>query len=152
MDGYNNQRNVFCSRPQMPQPPCMNTNCRFSYNTLSPADPVSGHQMVPEQMKDDRVFMSCCGRSEAAGRNEMCMREPRREISEEVNSRVEIEPAGEIRGEEQVKTMPGCDDMPIGMAYVPWQRWGTTYPVDQGLKRGTIFPDLDLPFVMGRCR
>lgn len=42
--------------------------------------------------------------------------------------------------------------MPIGMGYVPWQRWGQTYPLSQGFQRGTIFPELDLPFVMGRCR
>lgn len=41
---------------------------------------------------------------------------------------------------------------PVGMGYVPWQRWSETYPLDQGFMRGTIFPELDLPFVMGRCR
>lgn len=51
---------------------------------------------------------------------------------------------------------PAKDDrlagMPIAMAYVPWQRWKQTYSLEQGLNRGTIFPELDLPFVMGRCR
>lgn len=42
--------------------------------------------------------------------------------------------------------------MPVGMGYVPWQFWGQTYPVEQALMRGTIFPVLDYPFVMGRCR
>ncbi len=42
--------------------------------------------------------------------------------------------------------------MPIGMGYVPWQTWGQTYPMEQGFVRGTLFPDLDLPFLMGRCR
>lgn len=42
--------------------------------------------------------------------------------------------------------------MPTAMGYVPWQQWGQTYPLEQGLNRGTIFPELDLPFVMGRCR
>lgn len=43
------------------------------------------------------------------------------------------------------------DSFPIAMAYVPWQTWKQPYSLDQGLKRGTIFPELDLPFVMGRC-
>ena len=29
---------------------------------------------------------------------------------------------------------------------------GETYPVDKAINRGTIFPDLDKPFSMGRCR
>lgn len=44
------------------------------------------------------------------------------------------------------------DQYPVAMAYVPWQRWQQVYPVEQAFCRGTIFPDLDKPFVMGRCR
>ena len=44
-----------------------------------------------------------------------------------------------------------CGIMP-GMTYVPWQEWGRIYPLSQALTRGTIFPDLDYPFEMGRCR
>lgn len=36
--------------------------------------------------------------------------------------------------------------MALAMAYVPWQRWQETYPLEEGLHRGTIFPELDLPF------
>lgn len=41
---------------------------------------------------------------------------------------------------------------PIGMGYVPWQTWQQPYSLEQGFRRGTIFPELDLPFMMGRCR
>ena len=41
---------------------------------------------------------------------------------------------------------------PIGMGYVPMQMWGTIYPLARGFVRGTIFPSLDLPFAMRRCR
>ncbi|MDD6073407.1 MAG: spore coat associated protein CotJA [Otoolea sp.] len=41
---------------------------------------------------------------------------------------------------------------PIGMGYVPMQRWRQPYSLEQGFRRGTIFPELDLPFMMGRCR
>ena len=44
------------------------------------------------------------------------------------------------------------EQYPVGMGYVPWQQWQQTYPLDKGLQRGTIFPDLDLTFHMGRCR
>lgn len=39
----------------------------------------------------------------------------------------------------------GLDQLPIAMAYVPWQQWKHTYEVDIALCRGTIFPELDLP-------
>ena len=46
----------------------------------------------------------------------------------------------------------GMEMYPIAMGYIPWQQWQLTYALDRGLVRGTIFPELDLPFVMGRCR
>ena len=51
---------------------------------------------------------------------------------------------------------PSCDTvcspvetrqpMSLAMAYVPWQRWQETYPLEEGFHHGTIFPDLNLPF------
>ena len=49
-------------------------------------------------------------------------------------------------------TPGGMESYPLAMAYVPWQQWKQTYTLDQALQRGTIFPELDLPFEMGRCR
>lgn len=46
----------------------------------------------------------------------------------------------------------GMEMYPIAMGHIPWQQWQQTYALDRGLVRGTIFPELDLPFVMGRCR
>lgn len=40
-------------------------------------------------------------------------------------------------------------DTPLAMAYVPFQQWGDTYGDDKALGRGTLFPDLDLPFMKG---
>lgn len=42
------------------------------------------------------------------------------------------------------------EDMPIAMAYVPWQQWKELYDPKDGFKRGTIFRELDLPFYGGR--
>lgn len=41
------------------------------------------------------------------------------------------------------------EGMPLAMAYVPWQRFCETYAPAEALKRGTIFPELDLPFLGG---
>ena len=38
-------------------------------------------------------------------------------------------------------------DMPIGMAYVPWQKWQDIYEHGKGLECGTIFKELDKPFL-----
>ena len=35
----------------------------------------------------------------------------------------------------------------LAMATVPLQVWQSTYPADVALKKGTIFPELDLPFL-----
>ena len=43
-------------------------------------------------------------------------------------------------------------DFPVGMSYVPMQKWSKTYDMETGFVRGTIFPELDLPFLKGRCR
>ena len=42
-------------------------------------------------------------------------------------------------------------EMPlVGYAYVPMQQWERTYDLDVALDRGTIFPELDLPFCAKR--
>ena len=48
--------------------------------------------------------------------------------------------------------MSSCQDFALAMAYVPWQVWEKTYEPAEGLKNGTIFPCLNLPFSGGRCR
>lgn len=47
-----------------------------------------------------------------------------------------------------------CIDMfPVGMAYVPWQNWNQIYELDKALSVGTLFPELDKPFIGRRaCR
>ncbi len=43
------------------------------------------------------------------------------------------------------------EEMQLAMAYVPWQTFGTMYPMAQGLRRGTMFPSLDFEFTGRRC-
>ena len=43
-----------------------------------------------------------------------------------------------------------CQDygqMTVTMAYVPWQQFGRVFELDQALQTGTIFADLDRPFL-----
>lgn len=46
------------------------------------------------------------------------------------------------------------DEISYAMAYVPFQQWcDDVYSIDKALCQGTLFPVLDLPFLMGgRCR
>lgn len=37
-------------------------------------------------------------------------------------------------------------NLPIAMCYVPMQQWKNTYSLQEALERGTLFPELDLPF------
>ena len=41
-----------------------------------------------------------------------------------------------------------CRKQTLGMAYVPAQKWNSTYDYDTGFMKGTIFPELDMPFQM----
>lgn len=45
------------------------------------------------------------------------------------------------------------DEMALAMAYVPWQNFKNTYELDKAIAAGTIFPELDKPFLgkRGRC-
>lgn len=48
---------------------------------------------------------------------------------------------------EDKMTRNDCPDMPLAMAYVPWQKWREIYSAEMGFKRGTIFAELDKPFI-----
>ena len=51
----------------------------------------------------------------------------------------------------------GCDKetvlngLPLAMAYVPWQAYCNIYPLQQALRNGTMFRELDLEFAGRRC-
>ena len=47
---------------------------------------------------------------------------------------------------------PNPCHMKVAMAYVPMQPWERTYDSEKGLRAGTIFPSLDLPFKGGDRR
>ncbi len=39
------------------------------------------------------------------------------------------------------------EEYTLAMAYVPWQYYTNTYEPDKALEIGTIFPELDKPFL-----
>lgn len=46
-----------------------------------------------------------------------------------------------------------CDNMVVAMAYVPWQTLNTVYEPENAFPRGTLFPELDKPLMVGGvCR
>ncbi|HIS76965.1 MAG TPA: spore coat associated protein CotJA [Candidatus Merdivicinus excrementipullorum] len=48
---------------------------------------------------------------------------------------------------EQNESCQCLDSLPLAMAYVPMQKWKETYAPATAIDRGTIFPELDLPFI-----
>lgn len=66
------------------------------------------------------------------------------EITKKLFSRQDTEDAA-APCPEPVSKFPAST--PIGMMYVPYQKWETPYDDDLALTRGTIFPCLDLPFI-----
>lgn len=139
MDCNCNQRSAGPCRPQMPPPPCMNTNC--GCGTQAPMPPIQPRRVEPA------CSMPGCGSKPTCGAGMSCGVRPSSGIMPDMNG---SQPSGCRPVQPLCNTDPV--NMPIAMAYVPWQQWRQTYPMDKGLSRGTIFPELDLPFVMGRCR
>lgn len=59
--------------------------------------------------------------------------------------------ANEMSGYIREENPCGCDSFPIGMAYVPWQEFKNIYDLERGLEAGTIFAELDKPFLGRRA-
>lgn len=38
------------------------------------------------------------------------------------------------------------ENIRLGFAYVPFQKYENLYDLNEGLKQGTLFKDLDIPF------
>lgn len=51
------------------------------------------------------------------------------------------------RNERDMYTNMRMNNYPIGMTYVPWQKWRHIYEPDTALQKGTIFAELDKPFM-----
>ena len=155
MNQNSNQRCGCLCRPQIPAPPCMNTDCRCDtcddrfltppaqIPPMPPARPLMPQAQPPTP--PIRPAAQTPQQSTAAASASMIK-------SETKESSFTVLGGFGCGSSNPHIPNASINQMPFGMGYVPWQRWGQTYPVEQGFARGTIFPDLDLPFVMGRCR
>lgn len=47
---------------------------------------------------------------------------------------------------ERIIRRDALENMPLAMAYVPWQKWQNIYDAEKGFCNGTIFQELNLPF------
>ncbi|MCI8865847.1 MAG: spore coat associated protein CotJA [Lachnospiraceae bacterium] len=159
MNHSSNQRCGCPCRPQMQAPPCINTNCGCEGTITPPLRPM----MPPPPMT--AACPSMGAQSTGAMRPSMAVQPTvAAQPSVAVQPSAAPQTLSSVAGAGSRMGNCGCGasgslnpdrdirQMPIGMGYVPWQKWGQTYPIDKGFSRGTIFPDLDLPFAMGRCR
>ena len=53
-------------------------------------------------------------------------------------------------GNRQMPPSHRDSDNSTHMSYVPWQIWRNIYCIEEGLEKGTIFEDMDKPYI-GRC-
>lgn len=53
-----------------------------------------------------------------------------------------------VKDDRCMKREENCvDKLPLAMAYVPFQKWRNVYDASAGLQAGTIFQELDLPWL-----
>lgn len=166
MDCSNNKEKPLPCRVQMPMPPCMDTNCSCG-SGAEPLRPMNqGACHTAGEARTQRVNNAENDRVQYhhEWQNTMTpsvtnMNGWQNTMTPSVTNMNEWQNAmmpsavnmNEVLGSEKADSFQ-VSRMPIAMAYVPWQKWCQTYPMEQGFQRGTIFPELDFPFVMGRCR
>lgn len=145
-----NQRGpACCQRPQMPAPPCMNTNCDCN---CRPEPPRPGRPVPPPPGMPGRPVPPPPGM-------------PGRPVPPPQGMPGQPMPPfpgmpGRPMPPQGVSGFPSQGGQggrfpeytPPGMGYVPMQQWGQVYSPEQAFRQGTIFPELDYPFMMGRCR
>lgn len=154
MDCNSNQRGAGMRRQQMQVPPYINTDCGCGGSAMTPYMAMPDRpqqQMGTSQPRTSQPRMSQPRMSQERMPQE---RMPQQNMS---CSQGMVQPAvssGQNACSRcgMMMSSPDMGGMPVAMAYTPWQQWSQTYPIEKGFTRGTIFPELDLPFVMGRCR
>lgn len=146
---YSNNRCGCMQRPHLPEPPHTNTG-----SSCGPVNQCMAGNSCG--CSGSRPTTSSCG---CAAQRSMQPDMPRQQMpAQNMNSAPSADrPSCSLRqpdmGNTSGNTGTDClSNLSIAMAYVPMQRWNQVYDMSRGLTRGTIFPELDLPFVMGRCR
>ncbi|OGO89952.1 MAG: hypothetical protein A2Y17_07525 [Clostridiales bacterium GWF2_38_85] len=80
-------------------------------------------------------------------KKEKCMSE----IEKSEDAILRIPKLSEIMPPYELEIMP--KNIALAMAYVPFQMWSDDmYELEKALEKGTLFPELDKPFLAGRVR
>lgn len=88
---------------------------------------------------------------------------PRARVNDAIVRRLQNEALGDISSNDREKCPDddlananrktwGLDGYPLASMFAPLQEWRSIYEPDLGMSRGTIFKELDLPFVCGDRR
>lgn len=126
------------NRPQRPAPPCMGNHCGCRSNNNIPIRPPQRPGQGFSPQRPGREFPTqALGQGFSPQRPEQGFYPQR--------------PGHGFPTQMPMTGMAGSPSFPAGMGYVPMQPWGQTYPISQGFNNGTIFPDLNYPFMVGRC-
>lgn len=135
MDCNNNQRNIEPRRGQMMPNQSMKVDCSCDCSCGVP--PTTIPPIMPRSQGCQNMNMP--NMNQMPTRPAMPMRPP-------------TSPRNCMSMRPPVQPVQPMDQGSVAMAYVPCQKWGQIYSFEQALNRGTIFPELDLPFNMGRCQ
>ena len=142
------------SSRSMPVPDCVSNGSRQMSG--------SGCSGTPSRAMSDcgsPRSMPNCGSS----RPMQNMHRPGRPPMDASCSRNEVRPqTGAMMGSRRPDDRRSCDtqsavtcintaDFPVGMTYVPMQTWGPLCDPPKALRQGTLFPELDKPFLGGRA-
>lgn len=116
--------------------------CRSGMPLMScPAAGISGNRCINATPPIDPVEMPCAGSTRPILENEtFCPQRPEPRPAR---------PCPQTGGNRPPQVFLGGGNYPVGMGYVPIQSWQQPYALETAFRRGTIFPDLDLPFMMG---
>lgn len=174
MNPNSNQRCGCSCRPQIPAPPCINTDCHCNpCGTLPPSPPPMPpvrpqHHNCGSSPQPDPAMPPVSQAGQLANTAASAAMQPPLQPGQPADTAVSsaMQPASTspqpgtsgapskgcgCQSGNPLTPNGGLCQMTIGMGYVPWQKWSHTYPMEQGFTRGTIFPELDFPFLMGRC-
>lgn len=152
MDCSNHQQNACTGRPQIS--PCMSTECGCGGKPIRPMSPIQ--PVTPNQGQGIKPCQDggMCQNRKPVQHMMPCQNNVPFQSTVSCQKPVPVQNTGMGMCPPIMRPAGGNppSEMTLAMAYVPMQRWAQTYTLSQGLERGTIFPDLDLPFMMGRCR
>lgn len=142
---YPNRRNMDIRRMQMfPAPGSVQ---QMSFQPSSTGQPACSGQ---QEMEGWTVQQSEAGGCGCMG-NESMGNEGTRNV-QNIHNTLNMPNMPNTFAQKPFRPLEQSENFTVGMGYIPMQHWEQTYDMENGMRRGTVFPSLDLPFMMGRCR